>query len=256
MSERKEYKKGKKSVWKQKGGSKHDGSMHKLLVEKSNGVLESASVHAQSIHNMEEKVNPAPEVPIDSVLRGVTEVKEPLSYPTVMNTHMRRFTVLDWEYIHYKIVSKWSTTRWVCECLIMWPIYTMYMLLGQWHWVPVAGFDHEIATVNVPSDLLSSLNIWWAVHSSHNYNEQRKAYRECYKYAAYYMEHILDVHSKDLPEIIKGAVKYTYPIAYQEAIEEEQFLNLVISEEPKTFNWQRLVWNLIIYFIIIKWALS
>jgi hypothetical protein len=244
--------------WVPTSGAKHDGSFHKLLVQGADGVLESASVKAESIFNnkkedgtLEPKERPPKPVNNDSLFRGVVEVEEPRSFPTVMNTHLRRFEVAEnkWITINYKIVSKWTIADALYQMCRFFPIYTWYIAFGQWHLVPCLGFDYVVKNVRVPEDLISALKIWWMDKTPTDFVINSKAYKESIKYATYYMGHILNVQSNELSEIIRGACKYTFPMSYQDAMEEERYLALVISEEAKVFNWRRLFFALCGWYI-------
>jgi len=171
--------------------NKHDNKNHKLLVQQANGELVSASEHAVSIHNVEEKV----EENKDSTTRGVTVVKKPMSYPTVLDQESRSLEVDDWTDIEWDEYIPLQPHSWFSY---LWLIFTLDFVRAF-----ALNFRREHFIQKVPTDMLSAMRIWWLTKTN-NSMFLEETFVESLKFAIYYMTFVLNVKSADISFIARG----------------------------------------------------
>jgi len=208
--------------------NKHDNKNHKLLVQQENGVLVSASEHAVSIHNVEAK---EVEENKDSLLRGVTLVKKPQSYPTVLDQESRSMEVNNWQDITWDEYVELDPHSW----------FTFFWLIVTVDYVRAfaKNFRKETFTQRVPSDLISALNIWWLTKTN-NSMFLEETFVESLKFAIYYMTHVLNVNSSELSIIARGVsltilreVSVTLPSLWTTR-------SLILNVNKNTYFWRQL----------------
>lgn len=233
-----------------KAGSKHDGSFHKLLVQKANGELESASTNDTSIHNPAQVVKPKNPNPT-----GITIDKEIEQYPNLLNVDNKRLVVNEWMMIpHYSLIQRgWDS--WLALILQVHWIF-IYVLCGQWHllksmWPQTLCI---IGQVRVPIDLITQLNLWWLPKKPEDYTHTN--FLESMKYAQYVLDPVLNIDSIVLVKIIEASCKYCYPKAFERSEEYKVYANESINKTKPSWSWGSFVKQLFVFYFVVPFLIG
>jgi len=219
-------------------GGKHDGTFHKLLVKTANGELESASVKAQSIHQVINKE--AKKIIYERIIVN----KDPDTFPSLVDVEGSRLEVHEWMIIETPVEQRLSWTLQLFEWFIYLIMCTFWIITNQidhiYFYKPnKKTITHYIST-KVPVDAITLVKEWWSTKKSKDFTHDN--FLESVKYAQYILKPVNNINSIDRFQIIIAVCKHCYPLGFVHSIDIQAFAyeNALLRPEFNPNNTFRL----------------